>query len=153
MNLILWRHADAHDAVVGGDDLSRPLTAKGERQAARMAEWLNQRLAESTRIVVSPALRCQQTARALGRKFTAVQELAPGASGSAVLAAARWPDVDEPVLVVGHQPSLGLAAALALTGREDYWQVKKAAAWWLRRRLHDGEQQVVLESVQSADGL
>ena len=43
-----------------------------------MAEWLNRRLAHSTRILVSPALRCQQTAKALGRKFRTVAELAPG---------------------------------------------------------------------------
>mgnify|MGYP003341424657 CR=1 FL=1 len=35
-----------------------------------------------------------------------------------LLAAARWPDSNEPVLVVGHQPTLGVAAAqlLELTG-------------------------------------
>ncbi len=45
MDLILWRHAEAFDALEGEDDLSRSLTPKGERQAQRMAEWLNQRLA------------------------------------------------------------------------------------------------------------
>ncbi len=66
MDLILWRHAEAHPQRDGQTDLERALTAKGERQAERMAEWLNRRLADSTRILVSPALRTQQTARALG---------------------------------------------------------------------------------------
>ena len=66
MDLILWRHAEAEEADVGADDLARALTPKGERQAERMAEWLNRRLAHSTRTLVSPALRCQQTAKALG---------------------------------------------------------------------------------------
>ena len=57
-----------------------------------MAEWLNQRLAHSTRILVSPALRCQQTAQALGRKFKTASALAPGATREALLQAARWPD-------------------------------------------------------------
>jgi len=58
MDLILWRHAEASELEGAGDDLERALTPKGERQAQRMAEWLNQRLAHSTRILVSPAVRC-----------------------------------------------------------------------------------------------
>ena len=69
MDLILWRHAQAvmledEGAMVSFDlarDLARPLTPKGERQAVRMAEWLNQRLPDTTRILVSPARRTQQT--------------------------------------------------------------------------------------------
>ena len=153
MNLILWRHADARDAGPDGDDLGRPLTAKGVRQAERMAEWLNHRLADSTRILVSPALRCQHTAHALGRKARTVEALAPGASGLALLAAARWGETAEPVLLVGHQPSLGLAAALAVTGHEAAWAVKKCAVWWLRRRLHEDLAQTLIEAVQSPDCL
>ena len=58
MDLILWRHAQAvtlpepvegeppHDHAA---DLARPLTLKGERQAERMAAWLNQRLSAVAR--------------------------------------------------------------------------------------------------------
>src|SRR5687768_7195599 len=114
MDLILWRHAEAHPEREGQTDLERPLTAKGERQAQRMAEWLNQRLAHSTRILVSPALRTQQTAKALDRSFKTVQLLAPEASATALLSVARWPEATEPVLVIGHQPTLGQVAALLL---------------------------------------
>ncbi len=41
MDLILWRHAEAENAEEGRDDLSRALTPKGERQALRMASWLD----------------------------------------------------------------------------------------------------------------
>ena len=40
MELILWRHAEAHDAKEGQDDLERALTPRGEKQAARMSAWL-----------------------------------------------------------------------------------------------------------------
>ncbi len=152
MDLILWRHAEAGPDS-DGDDLARPLTAKGEKQAERMAAWLGQRLAHSTRILVSPARRCRQTAEALGRKFKVVDELAPGAGPAALLKAARWPDGSEPVLVIGHQPTLGLAAALALTGHAQPWPVKKAAAWWIRHRQRDDEGQVLLQAVQAPDCL
>ena len=152
MDLILWRHAEAVETE-GKDDLVRELTAKGDRHAERMAEWLNRRLAHSTRILVSPALRCQQTAKALGRKFRTVADIAPGATPEAVLRAARWPDASDAVLVVGHQPTLGLAASLALTGAAQAWSIKKAGVWWIRHRPRDDESHIVLQAVQSPDCL
>jgi phosphohistidine phosphatase len=151
MDLILWRHAEAHLPREGQSDLERALTAKGERQAQRMADWLNQRMAHSTRILASPARRTQQTAQALGKGFKTVAALAPGAGDEALLLAAGWPDAAEPVLVIGHQPTLGLAAARLLAGQPMPWPVKKAAVWWLRRRERDGVVQVVLQAVQSPD--
>lgn len=153
MDLILWRHAEAALARPGQDDLERALTPKGERQAARMAEWLNQRLAQSTRILVSPAVRTQQTAQALGRPLRTVAALAPGADVEAVLRAARWQEGSEPVLIVGHQPVLGQVAAYLLTGLDQAWSVKKGAVWWLRRRERDPGNVVVLQAVQSVDCL
>ncbi|WP_372524833.1 phosphohistidine phosphatase SixA [Piscinibacter sp.] len=152
-DLILWRHAEAHMAREGQDDLERALTPKGERQAQRMAEWLNQRLAHSTRILVSPALRAQQTAKALGKSFKTVAALAPDANVEAVLKAARWPDAAEPVLVIGHQPTLGLVAAQLLADQPLPWTLKKGAVWWLRNRDREGSSQVVLQAVQSPDCL
>lgn len=153
MDLILWRHAEAYDALEGQDDMARTLTPKGERQAQRMAEWLNQRLAESTRILVSPAQRCQKTANALGRNVKTLAELGPGAAVPALLAAVRWPDANTPVLVVAHQPTLGLMAATLLTGQPFPLAVKKGAVWWLRGRERQGLAQVVLQAVQAPDHL
>jgi phosphohistidine phosphatase len=153
MDLILWRHAEAHVAREGQTDLERALTAKGERQAQRMAEWLNQRMAHSTRILVSPALRTQQTAKALDRHFKTVPAIAPEASVTVLLSAARWPDASEPVLVIGHQPTLGQVAALLLGEVAQSWVIKKGAVWWLRSREREGGNQVVLQAVQSPDCL
>ena len=154
MDLILWRHADAGtplaDALL---DLQRPLSPKGTRQAARMAAWLQRVLPERTRVLVSPALRCQQTAKALGRKFRTVEAIALDAGPAAVLAAARWPESSEPVLVVGHQPTLGLVASLLLAGTPQPWSVKKGAVWWLRSRDREGGAPVVLHAVLGPDGL
>jgi phosphohistidine phosphatase len=152
MDLILWRHAEAVEAT-GLDDLARPLTGKGERQATRMAEWLNQRIAHSTRVLASPALRCQQTAQALGRRFRTVDALAPGAAPGDLLAAARWPGAGEPVLIVGHQPTLGELAALLLCGEPRPWSVRKGGVWWLRGRDRESLAQVVLHAVVAPDVL
>ena len=151
MDLILWRHAEAAPARPDQDDLERPLTPKGERQAQRMAEWLNQRLAHSTRVLVSPALRCQQTARCLGRHFKTVTALAPEQPAEALLQAARWPDAGEPVLVVGHQPTLGLAAAYLVAGQPQPWALRKGAVWWLRSRRREDRGEVVLMAVRGPE--
>ena len=148
MDLILWRHAEAEP---GEPDLGRRLTAKGLKQAERVAAWLDHRLPETCRILVSPADRAQQTALALGRKFKTIDDLAPGASAAAVLAAANWPDAREPVLVVGHQPTLGQVAAHIMTGEEAEWSFRKSAVWWLSNRERGGADSIVLRAVIGPD--
>jgi phosphohistidine phosphatase len=155
VDLILWRHAQAHLLRDGEVDLERRLTQKGERQAQRMAAWLNQRLPDSTRVLVSPAQRCQQTALALGRSFKTVDALGPECGAEDLLQAARWPTATEPVLLVGHQPTLGRVAAQLIAGVPQDWSVKKGAVWWLRQRETEqgGGMEVTLQAVQGPDCL
>jgi phosphohistidine phosphatase len=144
MDLILWRHAEAEP---GEPDLGRRLTSKGIKQAERMGAWLEHHLPDSARILVSPADRAQQTALGLKRKFKTVDDLAPGASVAAVLAVANWPDAREPVVLVGHQPTLGTVASFLMSGEEAYWSVRKGAVWWLSNRDRSGPSAVVLRVV------
>ena len=148
MDLILWRHCEAEP---GEPDLGRRLTSKGLKQAERMAQWLDTHLPDTCRVLVSPADRAQQTAVALQRKFRTVPELAPGATVGAVLAAANWPDSREPVMIVGHQPTLGAVASFLLSGEEAYWSVRKGAVWWLSNRAKEGGAAVVLKVMIGPD--
>jgi phosphohistidine phosphatase len=148
MDLILWRHCEAEP---GEPDLGRRLTTKGIKQAERMAPFLERHLPDTCRILVSPADRAQQTAQALQRKFRTMPELAPGATVAGVLAAANWPDSREPVLIVGHQPTLGMVASFLLSGEEAYWAVRKGAVWWLSNRVRDGSSAIVLKVVVGPD--
>jgi phosphohistidine phosphatase len=141
MELILWRHADAEDAAPGVPDASRKLTAGGGKQARRMAAWLKKQLPGGVVVLASPARRAQQTARALTRRFKTSPEVGTAASPQTMLKAAGWPDGEGAVLVIGHQPTLGQAAALALTGRVEDWTVQKGAIWWLTAR--DGNEAMV----------
>jgi len=149
MDLVLWRHADAQD---GFPDLARELTSKGQRQAADMAQWLKLHLPSDTEILVSPAVRAQQTAQALTHKFKTVREMEPGASHEAVLSAAGWPDHQGTVLVVGHQPTLGQTAAWLLSAKVADWGIKKGAVWWFTNRAR-GEQRGVALRVAIAPDL
>jgi phosphohistidine phosphatase len=148
MDLILWRHAEAEP---GEPDLGRRLTAKGLKQAERVGAWLDGHLPDGARVLVSPADRAQQTALALKRKYRTVDEIAPGASAAAVLAAAGWPDSREPVLIVGHQPTLGAVAAFVLSGEESPWAIKKGALWWLTNRDRGGASAIVVRVVIGPD--
>ena len=148
MELILWRHAEAVD---GAPDRARKLTAKGAKQAQDVANWLRPRLPKHTRIIVSPAERTVQTAQALTGNFDIVRDLAPDASPAAVLADAGWPEHKGAVLVVGHQPTLGLLASLLIAGEPMPWSVKKGGVWWLSYRVRGEEPQVVLRAVVSPD--
>jgi phosphohistidine phosphatase len=156
MDLILWRHADAQDAD-GMDiaDVSRPLTPKGRKQAAKMAKWIDARLPEAARILVSPAVRTRETAEALGRNFTVVPELAPGGIAAHILIAADWPDARRPVLVVGHQPALGRAASLLLFGQEQELSIRKAGVLWITNRTRkdhgDAQAQLTLRAAMCPD--
>jgi phosphohistidine phosphatase len=96
-----------------------------------MASWLKRRLPRGARILVSRTQRTQQTARALATRFEVSDDVGPEATAQSVLKAADWPRGAGTVLVVGHQPTLGQAAALALTGAPADWSVQKGAVWWL----------------------
>jgi len=148
MDLILWRHAEAED---GAPDLERRLTARGHKQAARVAQWLLQRLPAKFAVLSSPALRALATAETLDAPVKTVAALAPGASVRAVLEAAGWPDRKSAVVVVGHQPDLGRAAAFLVSGAEVSWSVKKGGFWWLSDREREGGAQVVVRAVMAPD--
>ena len=148
MDLVLWRHAEAEE---GGTDLARELTLKGQKQAARMAEWLLHRLPARFALISSPAARAQQTAQALGIPVKTAKDIAPGAAVSAILKAAGWPDYKGTVVMVGHQPDLGHAAAFLVSGSQGWVSIRKGGLWWLTDRVRGEAAQVVVRAVVSPD--
>ena len=137
MDLILWRHAEAEDGL---PDEKRALTPRGEKQARKLAKWLKKRLGNDLKVIVSPAVRCRQTAEALGIPFHTTKMVGTSATAHQVLTAAGWPHGQGTVIVVGHQPTLGRCAAFALTGHEADWPIKKGAVWWLGADGAGGEE-------------
>ena len=154
-DLILWRHAEAEDLIdnedAGGNDLSRRLTPKGEKQAARMAAWLQHRLPEDTRVWSSPAVRTEQTVLALGRKYRLSDQLRPEAGPDDLLELLQWPQLRHPALIVGHQPTLGRVVASLLGLSEADCSVRKGAVWWLRQRVREDHPHIQVLAVMSPD--
>ena len=157
INVFLWRHAEAEDT---SPDLARPLTPRGQRDAARVAKALAKQLDANTRVVVSPAVRTRETVQPLISRASLQVEvddrLAPGARLSEVLDALESAiascNGDSPsVVLVGHQPWCGQVARRLLTNANGDWSVKKASAWWLVRRSRDGSTEWTLKSVLDPD--
>ncbi len=153
MDLILWRHAEAFEAQGEEADMNRSLTPRGERQAARMAQWLDRQLPEGVRILCSPAKRAEQTVAALGRKYKIRDELSPQSQPDQVLELVQWPLNKNSVLIVGHQPFLGQTVARLLSLPSGECSIRKGGVWWLRARQKNEQQQTVLISVQAAEML
>lgn len=150
LDLILWRHAEAQD---GTPDHARALTAKGSKQAEKMATFLRRHLPEQTRILVSPAVRTRQTVTALTTHFVLTPAISPGASAQAIFEATDWPHAEGTVLVVGHQPTLGEVAAHLLDSTQTSLSIRKGAIWWFCLRQREGQLHVTLRMVVTPEFL
>ena len=151
MELILWRHAEAEEGDAGLPDGKRRLTARGEKQAKKVALWLQRNLPRKRTVLVSPAERTQQTAHALELPYEIEPRVGTGASVGDLLKAAGWPDRDGTVLIVGHQPTLGQAVAHLMGLQLTECAVRKGAVWWLRSREREGVMQTNVVTVQTPE--
>lgn len=115
--LIVMRHAKAAwpDDVA---DHERPLTGRGRRDSAAAGHWLRDQGLEPDLLLVSSAVRTRQTMDAV----LAAQSGAPevrigddlyGATAGDLLDAVRAVDEGhDTVLLVGHNPGIGMVVAL-----------------------------------------
>lgn len=147
MDLILWRHAEAEDSKPGVPDMERKLTQRGERHARQIAAWLHEQKPRALNVLVSPAKRSQQTAKALDLPFKVERKLGVGAPVVDLLAAADWPDHAGTVLLVAHQPTIGRLASLLMAGAESNWTIKKGSLWWFTNRVRHNERQTIVRAV------
>jgi phosphohistidine phosphatase len=149
--IIFWRHAEAHDATENESDLDRKLTVKGQRNAERVAHWLDRNLPQQCKVFASEAKRAQQTVRCLPRKSKTLADINPEATPDAVLTAIGWGIHSEPIVVVGHQPWIGQCISRLIFNNDDDISVKKGAVWWLQQRSRDEGDEIVVRSVISPD--
>jgi len=154
-NLILWRHAEAEIDSKTGDDTDRALTKTGLKDAAKMAKWLNQHLPLNTEAYCSPARRCIETASALQKlnpiEIKVVDFLRVDSTAEIITKQIVDNDSSKTILIIGHQPNLGLVITRLLGMNESACAVKKGAVWWLRQRNVDGVMQTYLFTVQHPD--
>jgi phosphohistidine phosphatase len=155
-SIMLWRHADA--LPIGAniqDDISRPLSKKGQHQAKIMAAWLKSHSPKEIITISSKAVRSQQTAKALTNDFILSDGLAPGVSLMNVLETINGISdsnkLNANLLIVGHQPWLGELAAYLLNPLSEIegLNIKKAALWWFKRARYQSNDAFDLITVQT----
>jgi phosphohistidine phosphatase len=112
MHVFLVRHAKAEP---GDPDALRPLAKKGRKQAKELGERFARDGVDA--VISSPLLRARETADAIAKAtntdVVTDERLAPGATAADIRAVAEGRGAR--VVVVGHQPDFGRAAA-ALSG-------------------------------------
>ena len=153
MNLILWRHAQVEPSLL--PDWERELSEEGLRNAQHGAHFLNAALPADCQLLVSPAKRAQQTASALQRPFRTVDDLAPGANVADILQAIDWPQLensDNTVMLVGHQPYLGMVIA-RLIGKHNALEVPNTIAYWLSNRDESGPCKTYVKGIFGPGGV
>lgn len=164
--LQLLRHAKSDWGAPNVLDHDRPLNPRGQRVAPMMGEQLVQRGLRVPLIVVSTALRAQQTLAGLGAAAvgdatvvtTRAIYMAEPHEILGALRAADPTDTHAAAMVIGHNPGLEMLAAMlcANRGSEGYHQLTRkypTAALavldfpvdsWRDLRLADGTLQVFL---------
>jgi phosphohistidine phosphatase len=126
--LMLLRHAKTENDAPSGRDQDRRLDERGERDAAEMGGWLAQHPPFPDAVLVSTAVRAQQTWEFA---WAAMKDQVPeprvrhlprlyGADPADLLEAVREVSSQDPLrlLVVGHNPGMH-ELALALAGSAD----------------------------------
>lgn len=153
--LVLMRHAKSDWSTDAPDDHSRPLNARGQRDAPRMARWLLGQGWRPDAAVCSDARRTLETWERMvavlqgGPRQTPPLVVEPSlylaSLGELQRVAARWPDAWGTVLALGHNPgwehALGVLCGqdLAMTtancallqGAGDTWQEALEHPWEL----------------------
>ena len=117
MRLVIVRHAEA---AAGRPDELRTLTPEGREQARRLGERLRDEGIVPDAVICSPLRRARETASALGLGHAEIDDrLAPGATPDDVRAVVDGRGAT--VVVVGHQPDCGRAAAALGGGAEPHF--------------------------------
>ncbi|MET3108302.1 phosphohistidine phosphatase [Oxalobacteraceae bacterium GrIS 2.11] len=153
MDLILWRHAHAEaleESAPHRLDTERKLTQKGQKQAAKMALWLDSVLPHSCKILVSPSQRTMQTALALGRKFKVVAEVGTDSDVDQILSICNWPNSREPVLIIGHQPQLGEIVCRLIPSITEC-AMRKGNVWWISQKESEEDPMTFLKAVMTPE--
>lgn len=126
-SLLVLRHAKAEIGSPDGEDISRPLTERGWRQARAIGGWMAAQAIRPDLVLVSPAVRLAETLTGLGDGLgeplsTRVEEAIYLARFETIVALVRAADdAADCLMVAGHNPAMPqtvLALARAGTLRD-----------------------------------
>jgi phosphohistidine phosphatase len=136
MDCVLVRHGIAVERDEwDGSDADRPLTERGAKRVAQMAAGLRRLDVQPTHVLSSPLIRAIETAKIVHRSLRVhaavqiVDALLPDAPPNRLLSILRDFPPESCVICIGHEPQLGMAASVFLSGRATTsFSLKKAGA-------------------------
>ena len=136
MECVLLRHGIAVERDEWeGPDADRPLTERGAKRVAQVAAGLKWLDVQPTHVLSSPLIRAIATAKIAHNSLRVrsavhvVDELLPDAPPDRLLSILQDLPPESCVLCVGHEPQLGMAASVLLSGRASAaFPLKKAGA-------------------------
>ena len=136
MDCVLMRHGIAVERDEWeGADTDRPLTERGAKRVAQVAAGLNRLGVQPTHVLSSSLIRAIETAEIVHRSLRVrsavqiVEELLPDAPPDRLLSILHDIHPESCVLCIGHEPQLGMAASVMLSGRATAsFPMKKAGA-------------------------
>src|SRR3954469_20144386 len=115
MEILLVRHGHAHEEAPGLGDTGRWLSDRGRKTTRQVGRWLaRSKKRRAAAIWSSPLVRAMQTAEILAAKgrykgeVKALAELSPGRDPGDLLKLLSGLDLDGPLVLVGHEPSLSV---------------------------------------------
>lgn len=118
--LILFRHAKAERSQPGAADRSRALIERGRKDAARMGSYMANHAFMPDRVLVSPAIRTQETWKSASAAFrpapgaTTVERLYDATVHTILAVIKDVPASAHTLLVIGHNPGLHELARLLM---------------------------------------
>ncbi len=136
MDCVLLRHGIAVERDEWkGPDAGRPLTERGAKRVAQVADGLKWLDVRPTHVLSSPLIRAIETAKIVHRSLRvrsavhSVDELLPDAPPDRFLSILHDLSPESCVLCVGHEPHLGMVASVMLVGKPTTaFPLKKAGA-------------------------
>jgi len=136
MDCLLFRHGIAVAREEWeGKDVDRPLTERGKQRVREVAAGLRRLAMRPTVFYASPARRALETAQLLHGLLASSSllqlrdELLPESSPAQMVRLLRDLPAESCVLCIGHEPQLGMAASVLLSGRVSAsFPLKKAGA-------------------------
>lgn len=136
MDCVLFRHGIAAERDKWeGPDAARPLTERGAKRVAQAAAGLGRLEVQPTHVLSSPLIRAIETAKIahsvlrVRSAMRIVDELLPDAPPNKLLLILHDLPPESCVLCIGHEPHLGMAASVFLSGRASAsFPLKKAGA-------------------------
>jgi phosphohistidine phosphatase len=122
VNVLLLRHAEAEAVSASGRDFDRPLTESGRADADAVGRAIA-KAGPPELILTSPVVRARETAQAVTRHcpdatLRASEALGPDPSVSAAYEEIRASSGR--VLLVGHEPHMGMLLGYLTSGAADF---------------------------------